>query len=139
MAADGRGAAPDGRRRGLGDWLRFVGAALRRFVVLLGVIGGLTLLGSIILGLLFGTTLNRAISLGFYLVGCFLLVSGFFLGNRGPTRLKGEGVPLLGARFVRWASPSEREEALNDSAVFVSIGLALIIAGAAVDDRHRLF
>ena len=139
MAADGRGDAPDSRRRGLGDRLRFVGAAARRFATLLGAVAGLCLVVGVLGGLLFSTTLNRSISLVFYCVGSFMLIAGFFIGNRGPARLKGEGTMLFGERFVRWASPSEREEALNDSAIFVSIGFALILIGAAVDDRHRLF
>ena len=119
---------------------RYLGAALRRFAALAGAIAGVTAICSVLLGVLFGSGLNRALSLGFYLVGCFLLVSGFFLGNRGPARLKGDGaVPMFGQRFVRWATPSERENALNDSAVFVSIGFALILLGAVVDDRNRLF
>jgi hypothetical protein len=139
MAADGRGDAPDGRRGGLGRTLRYVGGAARRFAVLLGVLAGLCLLVGLLGGTLFRSGLNRAISLTFYCVGSFLLIAGFFLGNRGPARLKGDGTPLFGERFVRWASPSEREDALNDSAIFVTIGFALILIGAAVDDRHRLF
>ena len=120
--------------------LRHLGLALRRFAKLIGGIAALTVLGSLLIGLLLGSGLNRALSVGFYLVGCFLLVSGFFLGNRGPARMKGEGgVPMFGERFVRWATPNEREEALNDSAIFVSIGFALVLIGAIVDDRTRLF
>jgi hypothetical protein len=120
--------------------LSYLGAALTRFAKLLGGIVAATALASLLLGLLLGAGLNRALSVGFYLVGCFLLISGFFLGNRGPARLKGAGaVPMFGQRFVRWATPSEREEALNDSAIFVSVGFALIIIGALVDDRTRLF
>ena len=73
-------------------------------------------------------------------MGCCLLVSGFFVGNRGPVRLKNDsGHPLFGSRAVRWASPEEREETLNLSAVFVVLGLTLIILGVAADTRHKLF
>ena len=139
MAADGRGDAPDGRRSRLGNALRFVGGAARRFGVLLGALAALCLLVGLLGSVLFQTGLDRAVSLAFYCVGCFLLIAGFFIGNRGPARLKGESTMLFGERFVRWASPGEREAALNDSAIFVSIGFALILIGAAVDDRHRLF
>jgi hypothetical protein len=139
MAADGRGDAPHSRRSGLGHALRFAGGAARRFAVLLGSIAGVCLVVGLLGGVLFRASLDRAVSLAFYCVGCFLLIAGFFIGNRGPARLKGEGTTLFGERFVRWASPSEREEALNDSAIFVSIGFALILIGAAVDDRHRLY
>ena len=84
-------------------------------------------------GLLLGAGLNRA-RLGRLLPGraASCSICGFFVGNRGPARLKGAGaVPMFGQRFVRWATPDEREEALNDSAIFVSIGFALILIGAA--------
>ena len=139
MAADGRRDAPDGRRSGLANALRFVGGAARRFAVLLGAIAGVSLVVGLLGALLFRTGVDRGVSLAFYCVGSFLLIAGFFIGNRGPVRPKGEGTMLFGERFVRWASPSEREEALNDSAIFVSIGFVLILIGAAVDDRHRLF
>jgi hypothetical protein len=118
-------------------------AAARRFVVLLGVITvGVAVVASL-LGLLFGSSLHRAVSLGFYLVGSFLLIAGFFLGNRGPTRLKGspgaEGPWGIGTkRRVRWATPEERDAAINDSAILVALGFALIIVGVAADDRHSL-
>ena len=38
------------------------------------------MVGSVILGLLLGASLSRSIAIGFYLVGCFLLVVGFFVG-----------------------------------------------------------
>ena len=43
-----------------------------------------------LLGLLLGSTPNRAVSVGFYLVGCALLLGGFFVGNRGPFRVANE-------------------------------------------------
>jgi MFS family permease len=113
-------------------------AALRRFLVLLGVAALVTAAGSLLLGLAVGAKVDRAVSVGFYLVGCFLLVAGFFVGNRGPVRPRGAATPLLGARFVRWATPSEREESLNESAIYVTIGLLLIILGVVVDSRSRL-
>ena len=52
-----------------------------------------------------GASLSRALSLGFYAVGAFLLVAGFFMGNRGPVRLRGqpgdEGVWGLGRKQRR--------------------------------------
>ena len=72
-------------------------------------------------------------------MGCFLLVAGFFIGNRGPVRMKNEeGTTLFGARVMRWASPEEREETINHSAVFVVLGFVLILLGVLADDRHRL-
>jgi len=119
-------------------------AALRRFVMLLVLASVVTTVGSLLLGLAFGSPAARALSLGFYLVGSFLLVVGFFVGNRGPVRLKGqpgaEGPWGFGlGRRVRWATPEEREEAINMSAVFVVLGFVLILIGVAADSRHSLF
>jgi hypothetical protein len=114
-------------------------AALRRFVVLLagiaGVTGGLSLLG----GLLGGGSVDRAVAVGFYLVGSFMLIAGFFIGNRGPVRPKGTGPMLFGSRIMRWATPLEREESLNESALFVTLGFVLILIGVAVDGRSGFF
>jgi hypothetical protein len=114
-------------------------AAARRFAILLAAIAAATAVLSLLLGLAAGAGVDRSISLGFYLVGCFLLVSGFFIGNRGPARFKGEEHSgLLGPRRLRWASLEERTATLNESAVFVSIGFALLVVGMLVDDRARL-
>src|SRR5881409_3579653 len=97
-------------------------AALRRFLVLLGGTAGVTFAASLALGVAFGASFTRAVSIGFYVVGSFALVAGFFVGNRGPVRPKGEGPSLFGARFMRWATPLEREESLNESALYVVVG-----------------
>lgn len=119
-------------------------AALRRFVMLLVLASVLTTAASLLLGLAFDASPARSLSLGFYVVGAFLLVAGFFMGNRGPVRLKGqpgaEGVWGFGSgRRVRWATPDEREEAINLSAVFVLLGFALILVGVAADSRYSVF
>ena len=66
------------------------------------------------------------------------LLAGFFVGNRGPVRPKGQGPSLFGARFMRWATPLEREESLNESALYVVVGFLLIVLGVAADSRYRL-
>jgi hypothetical protein len=119
-------------------------AALRRFTLLL--VGSLLAVGaaSLVLGLALGASPARSVSLGLTLVGSFLLISGFFVGNRGPVRVKDEDLPtagpfLFGHRLVRWATPGEREETINLSAVFVVVGFALILIGLAADPRYTLF
>jgi uncharacterized membrane protein HdeD (DUF308 family) len=115
-------------------------AALRRFLKLFAGAVAFTAVVSVVLGLLFGGSLGRALTIGFYLGGCFLIVIGFFLGNRGPVRQKDErGTLLFGPRYVRWATPEEREEALSSSAVFVVLGFALIVIGVLADTKHSLF
>lgn len=115
-------------------------AALRRLTGLFGLASALTLIGAVVFGIALGAGAARAISVGFYLMGSFLLVAGFFVGNRGPVRFKREsGAPLIwGSRFVRWASPTEREENINLSAIFVLLGFVLILIGVAADNRYNL-
>lgn len=121
--------------------------ALRRlaFAVLLSV--AVTAVLSLALGLLVGASLDRSLVLGFYLMGCFLMLAGFFVGNRGPTRVKSEspaasatpfGV-FSGDRRLRWATLSEQHESINSSAVFVGLGIVLVIIGALLDSRHSFF
>jgi hypothetical protein len=115
-------------------------AAARRFLVMLLVLAGATAAVSAALGALGGASLGRAVSLGFYVVGSFLIVAGFFFGNRGPVRLTGDGaVPIFGSRMMRWATPDERETSINESAIFVSLGLVLILLGIAADNRTGLY
>lgn len=119
-------------------------AAGRRFLSLLLPFAIGTLAVSLALGFALGSSVARSISLGFYLVGSFVLVAGFFMGNRGPARLKGpvgdEGPwGISPRRRMRWASVEEREAALADSAVFVVIGFVLILIGVVADTRYTLY
>jgi hypothetical protein len=114
-------------------------AAGRRFAVALGALAAGTALVSYLLGLAAGSTVRRSISLGFYVVGSFLLVAGFFIGNRGPARLKGEEHGgFFGPRRVRWASPEERANTMNESALLITIGFVLLVIGLFVDDRASM-
>jgi hypothetical protein len=121
-------------------------AALRRLLLLVVLATAVTVLGSVALGTLAGSSVQRSISLGFYAVGSFLMVAGFFVGNRGPTRVKSESpgaafvpFPMFGQRRLRWATAEEREEAINMSALFVALGFVLILLGIAADGRNELF
>ena len=120
-------------------------AALRRLVVLVALTAAATTVVSALLGLLLGASLDRAVSLGFYALGCFLMVAGFFVGNRGPARIKSEtaggwGFPFFasGGRPLRWATLDEQNETINNSAVFVVLGLILVLIGVGIDTRHSL-
>jgi hypothetical protein len=144
MADDGRGHEARGVVTDDGDaggGLRsYLVAALRRLLVLIVLAAALTAIGSLILGLLLGASLTRSVAVGFYVIGSFWLVSGFFVGNRGPVRLKSDlGAPLFGSRFVRWATPEERDETINMSAVYVVLGFVLILFGFVADTRYSLF
>ena len=109
-------------------------AAARRFLTLLAGIAAVTTVVSLLLGLALGSGVHRSVSVGFYVAGSFLLIAGFFIGNRGPARLKGEEHGgLLGPRRVRWATREERVLTLNESAILVSIGFVLIVIATIVE------
>jgi hypothetical protein len=119
-------------------------AGARRFALLVGALSAGIVLVSALLGLALGSSLSRAVSLGFYLTGAFLLVAGFFVGNRGPARLRGqpgdEGVWGLGRRKgVRVATAEERAEAVSTTTIFVTVGLLLILVGVIADPRYSLY
>ena len=98
-------------------------AAFRRFLVLLAMVAGVTAALSLLIGLASGSSATRAVSLGFYLIGSFLLISGFFVRER----------------IAVDKTVAEQEETINMSAVFVAIGLTLIVLGVAADPRYKLF
>jgi hypothetical protein len=120
-------------------------ASLRRLALLVLLLVGGTAAGSLLLGALFGASLTRALALGFYAMGCVLMLGGFFTGNRGPTRVESEATgpispfAMFGPRKMRWASLAEQEETINYSAVIVSLGFFLVLLGVLVDTRHSLF
>ncbi len=63
--------------------------AARRIGLIVGGVIAVTLLGSLVASALVGTSIERAISTGLYIVGSFFLVLGFFSGVRGPVRPRG--------------------------------------------------
>ena len=115
---------------------------MRRFagLLVLAVFG--TAAVSLAIGLLLGASVSRSVSLGFYLVGSFLLISGFFVGNRGPVRVKGDpGFGMFGIfrdRRLRWATGSEQTESISLSFAFVALGVVLIVLGVVADTRYSL-
>jgi hypothetical protein len=112
-------------------------AAARRFFTLLTVMAGAVFLCAVSFGLILGTSLNRAIAVGFEAFGCLLLVLGFFVGNRGPVRQKGDATPF-GPRFLRWATHDEHQSTIAESAIFIVLGLILILIGLVIDKRYSL-
>src|SRR5258708_33964533 len=116
-----------------------MGAAARRFGIVLGALAGGTAVVALLLGLALGSGVSRSLSLGWYIIGCVLLISGFFVGNRGPSRPEGEGWSTFSLRrWVRWASPDEQRETLSLSAVLVVLGFLLIALGMLADSRYKL-
>jgi hypothetical protein len=115
-------------------------AAARRFFKLLAAIAGVTAAGSLLLGLLLDAPLERSIAVGLYLVGCALLLGGFFVGNRGPFRVANEEglVGLRVPRGLRVASGDEQAEAYNLTGLLVVAGVVLLALGAMIDSNTRL-
>jgi hypothetical protein len=109
-------------------------AGLRRFFGIFGAIAVAIALVSLAAAAVTGSHLTRALAIGYYLVGAGLLIGGFFVGNRGPVRAqRQQAIPLFGTRFVRWATAEELNETINTSAVYVSLGFALILVGVLID------
>ena len=115
-------------------------AAARRFFKLLAAIAGVTAAGSLLLGLLLDAPPERSVAVGLYLVGCALLLGGFFVGNRGPFRVANEEgmVGLRVPRGVRVASGDEQLDSFNMTGLLVVAGILLLALGAAVDSNARL-
>jgi hypothetical protein len=114
-------------------------AAARRFGTLLAILGGGTAVIALLLGLAVGSSVGRSLSVGWYSVGSALLISGFFVGNRGPARPRGEGwSPFSLQRWTRWSTPDEQHETISLSAVLVILGFVLIVLGVLADTRHPL-
>jgi hypothetical protein len=114
-------------------------AALRRLGTIFAVLAVGTAVVSLVAGLVFGSSVGRALSLGWYIVGSLLLIGGFFVGNRGPARPQGEGWSAFSLkRWVRWAEPAEQHESISLSALLVVLGFVLITLGALADPRYSI-
>lgn len=114
-------------------------AAARRFGIILCSLTAGTAAFALLLGLAFGASVSRSLALGWYIVGSVLLISGFFVGNRGPARPEGEGWSVFSLqRWVRWATPDEQRESLSLSAVLVVLGFLLIALGILADTRYKI-
>ena len=124
--------------------------AARRLVLILAFVLGVTAVVSALVGGIGGTSLTRSVSTGFYIVGCFLVVLGFFSGLRGPVRARAkdeaEDMRPMSAFFtsglwggVRSATADERTDALATAWLFLALGVVLVLAGVLVDSRVGLY
>jgi hypothetical protein len=109
---------------------------MMRFLRLLGGVAVATAIGSLLIGALSRTAAQRSVSVGFYGVGAFLVLVGLAHFTRGLTRASGE-LPLRRTE-LRWATPEEHGESLVSSALFVVLGVALLILGTFFDRRYPL-
>jgi uncharacterized membrane protein len=118
---------------------------LRRFALVVAGTAGVTAVLSLIVGVLLKSSALRSLAVGFYMAGALCLLLGFFFGTRPPVRQdRDEGAfgsffgGFYGRGSVRFARHEEQEEAISSSAVFVSLGLVLLIFGVLFDRRHPL-
>lgn len=99
-------------------------AALRRWLVGAGVVVGGTAAVSLLVGLAAGTSAQRAVSLGFYAVGCLAMVIGFAFGTQNPFR-----------GLADRKGPEEHRENRAIAVVLIVGGLLLLLIGVGVDSR----
>ncbi len=118
-------------------------AGVRRLAVIYGSVVGATVVVSAAIGLIAGSSLERALAIGFYVAGALLLVGCFVFGARGPLRGEGrtgEGTTgLVGARRVRRATADERSEATRTALLLFVFGLSLVLIGSLIDPTHSAF
>lgn len=114
--------------------------ALRRLAaVVLSAVGAAALLG-LVIAAAGHEHVRRGLAVGFYLCGAGLCGLALLLGVAPPVRGKGDGGFAGFGRWVgggvRFATRSEREEAMNAPALLLVVGVVLILIGAGVDDRR---
>lgn len=102
-------------------------AAARRWLLGAAVVVGATAAASLLLGLAAGASLQRAVSLGFYAVGCLAMVVGFAFGTQNPFRGLPEG-----------RGPGHYRENRRLAVVLVIGGVGLILLGVGFDSRVHL-
>jgi hypothetical protein len=112
-----------------GQGLRRLGRVVLAVVVAVAVV-------SLLVGLALGASAQRSVSVGFSVAGAVVILIGFFVGNRGPFRVRfpGDGAHVR----IGWARPREREETINLSALFVGLGFVLLLVGIGLDPRHPI-
>ena len=115
--------------------------ALRRVLIIFGSLAGGTALVSLLIGLAAGSSVRRALSVGFYIAGAALLSGTLIMGIRGPLRPEWKDEQtmgrFLGPRGVRRATPDERVQAHRSSLFLFSLGLVMIGIGVVLDPVHN--
>ena len=102
----------------------------------------LTILMSASFGLLVDASIPRSIAVGFYLVGCFVLLGAFFFGNRGPVRpleMKTQAACSASARAGCAGRPGRARGGDQGASGLLPLGVVLILLGIAWDTKHSLF
>jgi hypothetical protein len=110
---------------------------LKRLALISLTLTGVTVVLSLVGGLVAGSSASRALSVGFMLTGAFVFCVGAAISLRGPLRpTHREDGSRSG---VRVAPPEEVSEGVRLSAIMIGLGLFLVVFGIAVDPRTQLF
>ena len=111
-------------------------AGLKRLALLTCSLGITTVVISLVIGLVTGTSLSRSVSLGLMFLGAFMFVAGAAVGLRGPARAARR--PDGAFERITLASPPERVETINVSYVLVSVGVLFVLIGVVLDPYAHL-
>lgn len=103
-------------------------AAAPRWLLAAAAVIGATAAASLLLGLAAGASLQRAVSLGFYAVGCLAMVVGFAFGTQNPFRGLPEG-----------RGPEHHRENRRIAVVLILVGVAMVLIGVGLDSRVHVF
>ena len=114
--------------------------ALRRLAAIVAA----SALAATVLGLVIAAaaheSVRRSLALGFYVAGVCLCGLALLLSFSPPVRTRRDGGFVGFGRWVgggvRWATHTERDEAMNLPALLLTIGVVMIVIGAAVDQRR---
>ncbi len=128
VARIGAGAA---RGAGFHGRPRVIGAAARRFTVILVALGVVAATVGSLIAVATGDSARRGAALGLYGVGAFCTVIGAGLVVRNTFQLLGPGA----AAADRTDGPAADRELAG---VLIVLGLVLVVVGIAVDPRARL-
>ena len=120
--------------------LRTLCEGVYRFLLLVAGAAAVTVSLSLGIGALLGASVSRSASLGLYLIGSFILISGFLSGNRGPLRAVDErgSASFWSGRTIRRATEQERRDLLGTSVLYIAMGALLIVLGVVADSRVGL-
>lgn len=112
-------------------------AAARRLLLLLAAVSAIVVAVGLFFAALGAGSVDRAVSLGFYGVGSFLVLGGFLLGNRGPYRSGRSRRGGLGRELQR-STPDETRDTINMAILLTVLGFVLLAIGVIIDSRFRL-
>ena len=106
-------------------------AALRRFAILAITLGVSTVVVGSLLGLASGSSARRGAAIGLYAVGGFCTVIGAGVAMRNSFQIRRPGIDRADADE---ATVVDRELA----GVLIVLGLLLVVAAVAIDNRAQL-